>query len=169
MGTTKDRLCFFCGGSEYNRKLWVMKNYNVQESESIWEPILLLPPCDDSPRQAMMDYNPRKSFSGHIHIWMLEEDSSAPVFVQSVESPYGEDHHIWLSTILEGNYKYNEHLFVESLVSPHGMGNDNGNCNEGRVTMAIRGDSSEKEGTETNSNKTSKGEKCRRQRRVYKR
>ena len=130
-----------------------MKNYNVQESESIWEEMSPRPPCGDCPHRAMMGYIiPPKSFPGHFHIWMLQEDSGAPVFVQSVESSYGTCAHIWLS-ISECNYNYDEHVFVESLVSPHGMGNDNRNCNEGRVTMEMGGDSSGKEGTETNSNK----------------
>lgn len=140
IGTNKDRLCIFRESTitpSIQRESWLLKNYNVQESESIWEEMLSLPPCDDSPHQAMMDYIPPNSLSGHTHIWMLEEDSGAPVFVQRVKSPSGEDHHIWLSTISECNYKYDKHVFVESLVSPHNTGNDNGNCNEG--------DSSEKE------------------------
>ncbi|GJY75663.1 probable bifunctional methylthioribulose-1-phosphate dehydratase/enolase-phosphatase E1 [Tanacetum coccineum] len=88
---------------------------------------------DYYPLQTTMNYIPPTSFSGHIHIWMLEEDSSAPVFVRSVKSPYGDvTDHIWLSTISECNYKYNEHVFVESLVSPHG------NCNEGRLKRKRR-------------------------------
>ena len=136
LGVIKDRLCFFCGSS-----MWVMNNYNVQESESIWEQILPPPPYDDCPHQT---YIPPKSLSGHIHIWMLEESSSAPVLVQRVKSSYGNTNHIRLSTTSECNYKYDEHVFVESLVSPCGMSNENGNCNDERVTMAKGGDSSQK-------------------------
>ncbi|GJW62214.1 F-box/kelch-repeat protein-like protein isoform X1 [Tanacetum coccineum] len=139
LGTIEDCLCIFASPNINYRKhedieIWVMRKYNVQES---WERKLPPPPCDT--HKIMMHYIPREDFfNRHVHIWILEEGSCAPVLVRSIEHPDGEllDHnnsHIRLYTYPECNYNYAGHVFVKSLVSPHGMGNDNGSCNEERV------------------------------------
>ena len=148
LGTMKDRLCIFPQPDINNlsknkeREIWVRGDYNAQES---WE--LTLPPPGYDANKTTIDYIPHGNFlSGHLHIWLSEEGSRDPVLVGSIERPHEpyierpHEHsdsyyeyilnaHIRLSTISECNYNYNDHVFVRSLVSPHG----NGNCNEGRV------------------------------------
>nr|GEZ18766.1 hypothetical protein [Tanacetum cinerariifolium] len=64
----------------------------------------------------------------HVQIW-LSEGSCAPVLVRSIEHSEDELHHrnahIWLSMNSECNYNYDHHVFVKSLVSPHGSGSSN--------------------------------------------
>ncbi|GJT25755.1 hypothetical protein Tco_0895692 [Tanacetum coccineum] len=107
-----------------------MRSYNVQES---WE--RKLPPPGYNTHKIMMDYFPQMDyFNRHVHIWLLEEGSGAPVLVRSIERPYKIDSRyaqIRLSTNSECNYNYNHHVFVKSLVSPHGMGDGDGDGDGG--------------------------------------
>ncbi|PWA92215.1 F-box domain-containing protein [Artemisia annua] len=121
LGTMKDCLCIFASPAYIYRDIedigiWVMRCYNVQES---WERKLPTPAGYDT-YKTMMDYNPRKDFfNRHLRIWVLE-----------IERPHHEHLHgnayIFLSTISDCNYNFDEHVFVKSLVSPHGMGDGDG-------------------------------------------
>ncbi|GJZ05761.1 putative F-box domain-containing protein [Tanacetum coccineum] len=143
LGTMNDCLCIFASpirNCEKNEdvEIWVMRNYNVQES---WE--RKLPPPGYDTHKIMMDYFPQMDyFNRHVHIWLLEEGSCAPVLVRSIEhledGLLHRNAHIRLSTNPECNYNYDKHVFVKSLVSPHGMGNGNGSCNEERVKRKRR-------------------------------
>ncbi|GJX64507.1 hypothetical protein Tco_0298850 [Tanacetum coccineum] len=123
----KDCLCVVASPNINFRKnedieIWVMRSYNVQES---WE--RKLPPSSYDTRKPVMRYVlPEDFFNRHVHIWLLEESSGAPVLVRSIKRRRRElldDYpHIRLSTYSECNYNYDEHVFVKSLVSPHGMG-----------------------------------------------
>ncbi|GJY56793.1 putative F-box domain-containing protein [Tanacetum coccineum] len=139
LGTMKGRLCILDHDFRGSIKIWVMRKYNVHES---WEQ--KLPPRGYNAHKVLMDYFPPKNFfSGHVHIWMLEEGSCAPVLVRSIERPCHElrhlNAHIRLSTNSECNYNYNRHVFVKSLVSPHGMGDgdSNGDGGDGNITDVI--------------------------------
>nr|GFC27008.1 hypothetical protein [Tanacetum cinerariifolium] len=124
LGTVKDRLCVFrfpnTNSKEKDKiEIWVMRNDQVS-----WEGKLLPPGYDTN--KTTMDYIPHRNIlSGYVHIWLLEEGSGAPVLVRSIDHPHNEQicpshDHIRLSTYSECNYNYNEHVFVKSLVSPHG-------------------------------------------------
>ncbi|GJX47899.1 F-box protein CPR1-like protein [Tanacetum coccineum] len=130
LGTMKDRLCVFRFPNTDLKEIeiWVMRNDQVS-----WE--RKLPPPGYDANKTTMVYSPHRPFlSGHVHIWLKEEGSGAPVLVRSIDYPHREYHeHIRLSTYSECNYNYDEHVFVKSLVSPHAMGNENGSCNEERV------------------------------------
>ncbi|GJX02190.1 putative F-box domain-containing protein [Tanacetum coccineum] len=127
LGTMKDCLCIVVRPNIDFRKnedieIWVMRSYNVQES---WE--RKLPPPGYDTRKLVMSYViPEEFFNRHVHIWLLEEGSGAPVLVRSIKRRRCElldDYpHIHLSTYSECNYNYDKHVFVKSLVSPHGMG-----------------------------------------------
>ncbi|GKE40597.1 putative F-box domain-containing protein [Tanacetum coccineum] len=89
LGTMKDRLCIFRFPNinlEENEEIeiWVMRNDNVQVS---WER-RIPPPGYDAPK-ATIHYCPHKRFftGRHVHIWMLEEGSCAPVLVRRIERP----------------------------------------------------------------------------------
>ncbi|GJU77802.1 putative F-box domain-containing protein [Tanacetum coccineum] len=122
--TMKDCLCIFASPNINCKKnedieIWVMRKYNVQES---WE--RKLPPPGYDTHKMMMHYFPQMDFfNRHVHIW-LSEGSCAPVLVRSIEHSEDELHHrnahIRLSTNSECNYNYDHHVFVKSLVSPHG-------------------------------------------------
>nr|GFA97310.1 hypothetical protein [Tanacetum cinerariifolium] len=128
LGTVKDRLCVFCFPNTDSKKkdkieIWVMRNDQVS-----WERKLL--PHGYDTNKTTMDYIPHRNIlSGYVHIWLLEEGSGAPVLVRSIDHPHVEHicpshEHIRLSTYSECNYNYDKHVFVKSLVSPHGMGNE---------------------------------------------
>ncbi|GJZ77697.1 putative F-box domain-containing protein [Tanacetum coccineum] len=135
LGTMNDCLCIFASPNINCKKnedieIWVMRSYNVQES---WE--RTLPPPGYDTRKPVMCYVLREDFFIlHLHIWLLEEGSGAPVLVRSIKRRRCElldDYpHIRLCTNSECNYNYDEHVFVKSLVSPHGMGDpDRGDDN----------------------------------------
>ncbi|GJT49674.1 F-box protein CPR1-like protein [Tanacetum coccineum] len=132
LGTVTDRLCVFRFPNTDLKEIeiWVMRNDQVS-----WER-KLLPPGYDTNKTTILGYIPHRNIlSGNVHIWLLEEGSGAPVLVRSIDHPHDEHirpshEHIRLSTYSECNYNYDEHVFVKSLVSPHGMGNENGSCNE---------------------------------------
>ncbi|GKC45768.1 F-box protein CPR1-like protein [Tanacetum coccineum] len=139
LGTMKDHLCVFrfpntdLKENDDEIEIWVMRNDQVS-----WERKLLPPGYDAN--KTTMNYVPHKNFlSGHVHIWLLEQGSGDPVFVRSIDPSDNEyihpnyHEHIPLYTYSECNYNYDKHVFVKSLVSPHGMGNENGSCNEERV------------------------------------
>ncbi|GJW44532.1 putative F-box domain-containing protein [Tanacetum coccineum] len=64
-----------------NIEIWVMRSYNVQES---WERTLL-PPGYDTRKPAMRYVLREDFFILHLHIWLLEEGSGAPVLVRSIK------------------------------------------------------------------------------------
>ena len=139
LGTIKDRLCIIYNPiyTWFNKteeiEIWVVKNYNVMKTEGIEFERWLPPPGYDE-HKTIMNYTPHESFlNGHVNIWMLEEGACAPLLVHSIEGPPGRNaHHIKLSTISECNFNFALPVFVKSLVSPHGMGDDDSG-NGGRL------------------------------------
>nr|GEV09160.1 putative F-box domain-containing protein [Tanacetum cinerariifolium] len=129
LGTMKDCLCIFASPNINCKKnedieIWVMRKYKVQQS---WE--RKLPPPGYDTHKMIMHYFPQIDFfNRHVHIW-LSEGSCAPVLVRSIEHSEDELHHrnahIRLSMNSECNYNYDHHVFVKSLVSPHGSGSSN--------------------------------------------
>ncbi|GJZ78819.1 putative F-box domain-containing protein [Tanacetum coccineum] len=133
LGTIKDRLCIIYQNIYYN--MWVKKTEEIETWVMKTEGIEIerwLPPPGYDEHKTIMNYTPHERFFyGHAHIWMLEEGSSAAVLVHSLESP-DQNSHIKLSTISECNYNFDRPVFVKSLVSPHGMGDDDSG-NGGRL------------------------------------